>query len=183
MKQTRHGVFETNSSSTHSLVILTSENSQDKSYYINEELVFGEYGWGVDSLRDPSSKAEYLLTSIQYVEEKAKEIQYVYYNENKIQYEKDKLEYYNSIFEAILESKYTKWIFELIQEKTKSNPTLRMLQSSYYPLGYIDHQSLSPSIFEDAFDLFSMNEIDFKNKVEDIIFNESYVIYIDNDNH
>lgn len=182
MKQVRNSVFETNSSSTHSLVI-SKHGDNIKDYYINEELVFGEYGWEVDSLRDPSSKAEYLLTTIQYVEEKAKEIPYLHYVEDGEQYAKNKSEYYKLMFEAVLESKYTKWILEVIESKTGITPVLGMLQNTWHPLGYIDHQSLSPSIFEDEFDLFSMSEIDFKNKVDDILFDNKYVIYTDNDNH
>lgn len=41
MKQVRHGVFETNSSSTHSITICTAEEYEK---FKNEELMFDRYG-------------------------------------------------------------------------------------------------------------------------------------------
>lgn len=60
MIQIRHGVFETNSSSTHSICI------PKKTKRIVNEVYFGigEYGWGYDSV-DPAS---YLYTAILYID-------------------------------------------------------------------------------------------------------------------
>jgi len=49
MKQVRHGVFETNSSSTHSLVICTTEEYKK---FENGELLLDE--WGGGKMIDPS---------------------------------------------------------------------------------------------------------------------------------
>ena len=59
----RHGVFETNSSSTHSISI------DDKEFLLdtlvvnssgNVEIEVGEFGWEQDTYRDASTKASYL---------------------------------------------------------------------------------------------------------------------------
>lgn len=62
MKRTiRKGVFETNSSSIHTLVISHSDH-----IVIPEEIYFdfGEYGWGYDELYSPQDRANYLYTYI-----------------------------------------------------------------------------------------------------------------------
>jgi len=61
MKQTvRFNVFETNSSSTHSLVTGTEEIK--KYTFDGDELVLsgGEYGWGIEDLTTWQEKANYL---------------------------------------------------------------------------------------------------------------------------
>jgi len=64
MKNIRHSVFETNSSSSHSLSI--SEDSDGVLDTIIPDdtgsitLTGGEFGWGYESYNDPMSKANYL---------------------------------------------------------------------------------------------------------------------------
>ena len=57
MKQIRKGVFETNSSSTHSICI-----AKDAELTIPQSLhfSFGEFGWECDTLYSVSEKASYL---------------------------------------------------------------------------------------------------------------------------
>src|SRR4051794_35085386 len=61
----RRGVFETNSSSCHSISIASGAEVND-TLYVNEEGVCdihpGEFGWGYEQSRDASSKAAYALT-------------------------------------------------------------------------------------------------------------------------
>jgi hypothetical protein len=63
MKQSiRRNVFETNSSSTHSLCVTKNnilDQKQDSIYFS-----IGEFGWECDTLRSPSEKASYLYTAI-----------------------------------------------------------------------------------------------------------------------
>ena len=63
MYQERRSVFETNSSSTHSICI-TKDTRADHSY--PKKLVFrlGEFGWEHEELFTPEEKAAYLYTSI-----------------------------------------------------------------------------------------------------------------------
>ena len=60
--QIRRGVFETNSSSVHSICITT----EDEFEYFPAEVVFtpGEFGWESGEYRDLESKASYLWTAI-----------------------------------------------------------------------------------------------------------------------
>ena len=63
IKKIRHNVFETNSSSTHSICI-----AKDSSLTIPKEIHFGtgEFGWERNSLRSMYSKASYLYTGLLY---------------------------------------------------------------------------------------------------------------------
>ena len=66
--QVRRGVFETNSSSVHSICITT----EDEFEHFPAEVVFtpGEFGWESDRYYDLESKASYLWTAIiNYVDE------------------------------------------------------------------------------------------------------------------
>jgi hypothetical protein len=61
MKQIRKGVFETNSSSTHSICIAKDvELTIPKSIYFG----FGEFGWEHDTLQSSGEKASYLYTGL-----------------------------------------------------------------------------------------------------------------------
>ena len=60
-KQIRQGVFETNSSSTHSICI-----AKDVELIIPKGLhfEFGEFGWNFDTLKSINQKASYLYTGL-----------------------------------------------------------------------------------------------------------------------
>jgi len=61
MKKIRKGVFETNSSSTHSICIAKdAELTIPKSLHFD----FGEFGWEYDTLSDVYTKASYLYTGL-----------------------------------------------------------------------------------------------------------------------
>lgn len=61
MKQIRKGVFETNSSSTHSICIAKdAELTIPKSLHFD----FGEFGWEYDTLQSLGEKASYLYTGL-----------------------------------------------------------------------------------------------------------------------
>lgn len=60
-RQIRQGVFETNSSSTHSICIAkNAELTIPKSLHFE----FGEYGWECDTLQSLGEKASYLYTGL-----------------------------------------------------------------------------------------------------------------------
>ena len=67
--QIRRGVFETNSSSVHSISIIKDnfKGSLPKKFVINCN---GEFGWEGDTYDDSSSKAAYLYQAIKYYTEK-----------------------------------------------------------------------------------------------------------------
>lgn len=183
MKQVRKSVFETNSSSTHSLLI---SGRDEYDYEISAVLEYGEYGWGFDTLVTPTTKAEYLLTLVQYQDSVRQEFpDFVYYPQDKSlieEYEKKNKERDEKICEILQNHRYTRWILESLKEVSGMSHSLS-IENDWYPTGYIDHQSLEPDIFyKQGIYLFDMDEKDFKNTVKEIVFNKSYVIYIDNDN-
>lgn len=63
-KNTRKGVFETNSSSTHSLCVSNIKGMMDNSFYPNENGVLvipgNEFGWEFEKYNDAATKASYL---------------------------------------------------------------------------------------------------------------------------
>lgn len=66
-RQVRHGVFECNSSSTHSICIPTEH--EELSIPDRVEFESGCFGWEVDQLTSRSEKIRYLYTCLSYVEE------------------------------------------------------------------------------------------------------------------
>lgn len=67
MKNIRKGVFETNSSSTHSICVA---KDMDIIIPTHLHLQFGEFGWEYDRLDCTVGKASYLYTGIQYLGDK-----------------------------------------------------------------------------------------------------------------
>ena len=63
MKQIRRSVFETNSSSVHSISIIKKVDSVaiPKQIFFDNEC---EFGWSVETLNDVNSKANYLMSAI-----------------------------------------------------------------------------------------------------------------------
>lgn len=66
MKNIRHGVFETNSSSTHSISINRNTEGLMETLPVSEngeiEIEPGEFGWELEEYSDPMYKASYALT-------------------------------------------------------------------------------------------------------------------------
>lgn len=66
MRKIRLGMFETNSSSCHTVVIQEGSKVDDCDMYVPEDGIIhisdGEYGWGVETLRYPEEKASYIFT-------------------------------------------------------------------------------------------------------------------------
>jgi len=62
MKVIRSGVFETNSSSTHSICITKNNILDDKQDFI--KFTIGEFGWEHEKYTTPYEKAQYLYTAI-----------------------------------------------------------------------------------------------------------------------
>lgn len=152
--QIRNSVFETNSSSSHSISVTgnTKLNIPDLSYDI--ECQFGEFGWGYEELTHWMEKLSYVMTSIQY------------FCEGELKPE----EFQNT--------KWFLWLNEMFQEFTGYNIIPVFDSSEWYKMGYVDHQStdlLSEYFIDDK------NVLKFV--VKDLIFNSKYEIIIDNDNN
>nr|DAE86394.1 MAG TPA: hypothetical protein [Caudoviricetes sp.] len=164
MRLVRNNLFETNSSSAHSLAFGTSkiirgagwgipEDETDFSnplyhlyeipscyqgYTLHEWL--GEYGWGYDVLSTPQEKFSYLITGIW---------------QRNGGFSLEKSMFYTEI---------KHWLTEL---------GIPVIESSADEEGYIDHESthlVNPSLFKTKEDLITY------------LFNDNIVIYIENDN-
>ena len=100
MKTIRKGVFETNSSSTHSLVIMGDGEFEDLSRYEGEVLeVFpGEYGWEIEDYHSFEEKLSYAYTyAVNYEEEKLDILETFLINNlkvSKVKFKKNKEDFY-----------------------------------------------------------------------------------------
>lgn len=162
MIQIRTTIFETNSSSSHSVVM----SSKDRGYCHkmpvdkNGKLVirFGEFGWGPEVLYTPYEKLCYWMT------EYANEFWYDWKDEYKDKTFEEKVQIFANkpeIKKAIKE----------IKKHCKNVKTIEFAspdeEDIYYNFGYIDHDSVGLVRGEDF---------------ENLIFNNSVIIVIDNDN-
>lgn len=166
MKQIRSGVFETNSSSTHSLVLRDKSTPLSDSYLTVQDdgyvhVSFGEFGWGYDVLDSQEEKLSYLCTMAAY-------------SDNNMASNEDF--YKTPDFMAINEA---------IQNRCDCNGVIVDTEISKYVGadgaswpnfdGYIDHQSVYTSLqsFLDGYD----------TTIEEVVFSFGAEIIIDNDNH
>lgn len=177
-KQTRRSVFETNSSSMHSISIGHSDTFK---FPKSVQLYFGEFGWGYDEFNDAQNKLSYVLTAIQYhVDDIPK---YPEKNDNmswdEWEKSKEKIEYEISVNKAIIESKYLRWLKELLNGVgVHYYPEIPETTSKWNEYGYIDHQST------DVIDeIWSDDENEFKENMKNFIFNPNSTLYVDNDNN
>lgn len=149
----RERLFETNSSSCHSIILSSKDRGYDYDLPVDENgtfhVGFGEYGWGPEILRTPTKKISYYITD---------QINHPWNDEDK---------------QKVLEDFYKKdSIIKLIDLIKSKCPQVKDVKFEYddkdfYPFGYIDHDSVGTSG-----DL----------PIEDYIFNNGAIIIIDNDN-
>lgn len=163
MLQIRKNVFETNSSSTHSLVISNKERSYDYTLPVEDGVLtipFGEFGWGPDILSTPIEKLSYLITDridLYDIPEDIKD------DEDAVQ-------------ALIMESEPIREIVDAIKYCCSEIEEVRFeIGDSWYPFGYVDHQSCGTSR-EDG---LSIEEIVFSNKVIIMISNDNGDYYED----
>ena len=151
-KQIRQGVFETNSSSTHSICIAKdAELSIPKSVNFK----FGEFGWECDTLQSIQKKADYLYTGLIANDRQEDVDKIVQFLENK------GIEV--SVEEPIYETRsYTDSDGKLVEYKSGGN------------IGYVDH-SYELGEFLDAV-------CEDENKLMRYLFSELSFIITGNDN-
>lgn len=162
MKQIRHSVFETNSSSTHSVCIHRNRIEQNTMVvrddgYIHATL--GEFGWEVKDYYSQEEKLSYLLTMAAH--KNGLSIDY-YGNEEENQKEID----------ALQETEDFKHISSEVAKHAGCNGVV-----IDYSTGYIDHQSHE--------DYCSMGDFlnDYGVSILEFIFGSGVVVHTDNDNH
>lgn len=159
--KTRYGVFETNSSSTHSLTLSPTMENMVKSPVSDYEIKNGfveirpsDYGWEVESYSNIHDKASYLYVDAMTGEDSSN----VDPNDDF---------YRNRNFKL-------KMIVDAFKEYTGLDVKFKTSSDKYNPFGYIDHQShgLCNEVFEEG-----------TNGVIRFIFSENSYFQTDNDNH
>lgn len=159
----RHGVFETNSSSVHTVTLSNGEmmpfNRQMQAY-------FGDYGWGYEVLVAPEEKLSYIITTI------AAKMEFNRCDDNNEQEEIKRA--------AFLKNKIWVPLSKAIEEYTGHPIFLdsrveRFVDSWNYYFGGIDHQSLN------TLNRWLYPEPDIEGLMK-IIFNGTSFITISNDN-
>ena len=184
----RRGVFETNSSSTHT-VCVSGDLRTDYRYYVDNLLLvdpetdkqyiparFGEFGWELEHYRDFESKLSYLLTMAAVTNE--------LYHESKL------------TEEIFLESQDFKDINEAVVNSV--DYPIRLISDSFISTdygikidGYIDHQSCED--YDDIYDFLKTNGLydakkddshDYRiSVITKFLFDQNVIVVTDNDNH
>ena len=152
MIKRRENIFETNSSSMHSIVVSSIDRgynydlpvTKDGILYVN----FGEFGWGPEILKYPIEKLSYYITD-----------QFGGF--------RDEDTNFDSIVCDILEDPRMKGLIEILKAKVPGFKKLELGPAEYCRFGYVDHQS---------------SGLTSGKNVADLIFNSSIIIVIDNDN-
>ena len=170
-RRIRKGVFETNSSSVHSLVFHAhAENEQYNDAFADLKTLIDpddnkihitpdEFGWGYHgSYEGAAKKLSYLATIIT-------EKYYTWYDEDTQNIEEDIISDYD--FERVNDILRTNlvcdgWIIDPL--------------GGYYKWGYIDHQSRPENIIT----FLDWNDCD---SIEEFLFDDNVELIIDNDNH
>lgn len=202
MLQIRKGVFETNSSSTHSISIEKQSDVKDYNdlhLYMNNnnevETMFGSFGWSGPVLTTVAQKLSYLLALVTATELS----KYFYAKETRVvkevsesgwEYVKREDDFLENGEEAELEKIYTNlpgYIkikealeakgYKLVFKPYNSIHIYTYSMDSWYPLGTIDHQSCKD--YNDLEDFLNCNSI---SSVEEFLFDPKVSIIIDNDN-
>lgn len=176
-KAIRNCIFETNSSSVHTLVLrkepsnkYLDENDRAKYLYGDDkiDIFLGEFGWGYDIVSGFREKAGYLATMIA---EKYKWLE-----------DKETVSYEYRPMDKIIEMTREDPEWEDIVSIISSNFGIGssddiVLDCNYTDPGdfYIDHQSRYPSIYD-------FLEANGGYSLSDYLFNEDIAVEIDNDN-
>lgn len=159
----RYNIFESNSSSCHTISVGKRRSIND--YYHPDEVIMielDEYGWAGDPLYGFYSKLAYAMSMILHTEYPG----YSSYDDD-FTVDQEKLEELNGY----------KILLEAINEHGNCEKIVIKKKNGYYPYGYIDHQS-----YEDYSSLADFLA-DWNVDAERYLFDDTVVVYIDNDNH
>lgn len=164
-RQVRRNVFETNSSSMHSLSIakkgVTEYLHVDE--YTNKVITeFGEFGWGYEEYNDPETKLSYLVTMLVETHSDCYSLEELYNTED--------FKKINDIVAARCECDGVE-INEKITQMVSFDGKKYDWNSHE---GYIDHQSV------EAIDTLLER---YNCTIEEFIFDKGITLVIDNDNY
>lgn len=160
----RSNVWETNSSSMHTVTVQGKRNINE--YYRISDIIevrLDEYGWSGDPCDDFMSKLAYAMSMVLHTEYPG----FSSYDDDFV-VDQDTLEElpgYKLLIDAIREHGYCEKI------------VIKRRDGAYFPYGYIDHQS-----YEDYSSLQDFLD-DWNVDAEQFLFADNVTVWIDNDNH
>ena len=156
----RKGVFETNSSSMHSVTVADNGGLKNNLACDEEGMIYvegGEFGWEEAEYTDVYTKLSYLITFIfeRYVDLRTREVTWRRFNPSKERY-------------------YWKKLQRVVENFTGCLLDIKMKEKNTFPMGYIDDQSR-----EVAEALLDGTD----GRLKRFIFNPKSVLKTDHDNH
>lgn len=167
-RQIRRGVYETNSSSTHSVSIYNNSKRRFQDIPRNSEVVLNDtYGYGTD-IFDELGKLNYVVTMLASIIER------------KCDYDELKVE----SFENMINLNWFRWLADVIREESNTEviykcPTYsdgrNKTYQPYYDTTYDEYDPIETILAGDDSDMFD-DEMKFKERIKDIIYNPSIVI-------
>lgn len=173
MYQIRRSVFETNSSSTHSVSIKNSNDKKEFKLIIDRDTNkvisgFGEFGWEIENYFDADTKLRYLITLVLELNR----------NTNNKDFSIYEIEDFKKIEEVVSEHCNCSGIEVLGDLEIEENKYSK--EYSYYvysDFGYIDHQSCDEyNSLQDFLDEWNVT-------IEEFIFDPNVILHTDNDNY
>ncbi|MBQ7240295.1 MAG: hypothetical protein IJH63_01640 [Methanobrevibacter sp.] len=187
MKLVRNNVFETNSSSTHSISICRYEKPQEnniprnyKDVYMVSE--FGDVGgsdetYACDTHNTEISKLRFLINMIASVYEDSE----LYEN---WEYERRDDEIYKKeYFRKLITQDLFVWLKEVVFEETGTEIEIEMPSNNWFPYfeqTYTEYDSIENMLDIEEDENGKYNKDKFKTRIKDIIFNSK--VYIENEN-
>ena len=187
MKLVRNNIFETNSSSTHSITISRYERPTENNIPRNYEGIYtvSQYGdvggsdetYACDTHNTEVSKLRFIINMIASIYEDSD-----LYNEWEYD-KKDDIEYTIEQFNKLINQDLFIWLKEVVYEKTGT--TIEFEQPSYnwfpfFETTYSEYDSLENLLDIEKDENGNYDKDKFKARVRDIIFNNK--VYIKNEN-
>ena len=187
MKLVRNNVFETNSSSTHSISICRYEKPQENNIPKNYKDVYkvSEYGdvggsdetYACDTHNTEVSKLRFLINMIASVYEDSE----LYEN---WEYERRDDEIYKKEYlRKLITQDLFVWLKEVIFEETGTEIEIEMPSNNWFPYfeqTYTEYDSIENMLDIEEDENGKYNKDKFKARIKDIIFNSK--VYIENEN-
>ncbi len=187
MKLVRNNVFETNSSSTHSISICRYEKPQEnniprnyKDVYMVSE--FGDVGgsdetYACDTHNTEVSKLRFLINMIASVYEDSE-----LYGDWSYERKDDEV-YKKEYFRKLITQDLFVWLKEVVFEETGTEIEIEMPSNNWFPYfeqTYTEYDSIENMLDIEEDENGKYNKDKFKTRIKDIIFNSK--VYIENEN-
>lgn len=162
-KQIRFGVFESNSSSTHSISIYNRDKLMYSDIPKNSKIIFDDYYNVGTDIFDELGKFHFVVTMLASIVER--------------RFEDDEIDIES--FEEMINLNWFRWLAEVIKEESNTDVIYERPKYSsyvpYYDTTYDEYNTVEDVFTGDDEDVMN-NEVKFKNRVKDIIYNPSIII-------